>query len=315
MGTYERTAEGLRLIRRARPGSPTPVNHREDQGVLDHFSTDVDKAIQQRLRENTSRVNMPHQSDTSTHMRHFDFEAGRFYNRGSSLLGYLWDDSRSSIDPASTEIPDESDSCESFDPSKVAGNETVAHFPYMDNRPRAQRWGEKKFVTAQSILAEQAKIEPPKVFRDPTDPEVIYEELQKLEALANMDLNQVYYVICPWLRPADCMRMNGTDQMCPDKVHFKRIFNDGIPYKGKTNLKLGDCAYLDACHFPKQCGYVHYEKIMPRITYTLAQLVVQYATDEMLYAGNAVNWDIPIHPRVCLLLRSSLFAGLTTILA
>ncbi|KAI8808154.1 MT-A70-domain-containing protein [Cladochytrium replicatum] len=56
---------------------------------------------------------------------------------------------------------------------------------------------------------------------------------------------------CEWGLKAECWgKRNGVP--C-NKIHFRHIL------KPQTDLKLGDCSYLNTCHRMDQCQYVHYE--------------------------------------------------------
>ncbi|TPX39483.1 hypothetical protein SeMB42_g06354 [Synchytrium endobioticum] len=62
----------------------------------------------------------------------------------------------------------------------------------------------------------------------------------------------LYREFCEWGLRADCRKRHSANHFCT-KLHFRRIM---LP---QTDIKLGDCSYLNTCHHMDTCKFVHYE--------------------------------------------------------
>ena len=83
-------------------------------------------------------------------------------------------------------------------------------------------------------------------------------ELQERALLAflrDCSLDRPVRLTCPHTTTAKCMSVRGADRPCADRVHFERRLNP------VTDVKLGDCSYLDGCYNYDSCPFVHYTAI------------------------------------------------------
>ncbi|RPB08686.1 MT-A70-domain-containing protein [Morchella conica CCBAS932] len=66
-----------------------------------------------------------------------------------------------------------------------------------------------------------------------------------------------YVAHCSYLLEGRCKSASRHNRCCRDKLHFKRIIH------AQTDVRLGDCSFLDSCDMSDRCPYIHYQPLFP----------------------------------------------------
>lgn len=99
------------------------------------------------------------------------------------------------------------------------------------------------------------------------------EDLARSSVTFQSLLDPAYTPCCPYVYKGRCAAARELDTCCPDKIHFRRIIH------ARTNVRLGDCSFLDSCDLADKCPYVHYASEFPRIPRSNLDKVVEKARD------------------------------------
>jgi hypothetical protein len=116
-----------------------------------------------------------------------------------------------------------------------------------------------------------------------------------------VDLRMPIKIPCRHTTPNACMLAGNSEEPCPDKVHFVIQANE------LTDVRLGDCSYLEACYNIDTCPYVHYETIpalKPKMLYELYNFPKEYkgllpTPEEMLKYQDQHGIHHPVYIYLC----------------
>lgn len=86
-----------------------------------------------------------------------------------------------------------------------------------------------------------------------------FEKLARVDSISRTDLTRAYIPHCPYILKGRCQSALGGDKWCSDKVHFRRVVH------AHTDVRLGDCSFLDSCDLADRCPYIHYAPEYPEI--------------------------------------------------
>lgn len=74
---------------------------------------------------------------------------------------------------------------------------------------------------------------------------------------------------CPYILKGRCEAALGGNRYCSDRVHFKRVVH------AHTDVRLGDCSFLDSCDLADKCPYIHYALELPEISEVLFDRLIE----------------------------------------
>lgn len=85
----------------------------------------------------------------------------------------------------------------------------------------------------------------------------VFEDLARADAISEAPATTPH---CPYILKGRCQAALGGDECCSDKLHFRRVVH------AQTDVRLGDCSFLDSCDLADKCPYIHYEPDLPGVT-------------------------------------------------
>lgn len=85
----------------------------------------------------------------------------------------------------------------------------------------------------------------------------VFEDLARVDGISEAPASTPH---CPYILMGRCQAALGGDECCSDKLHFKRVVH------AQTDVRLGDCSFLDSCDLADKCPYIHYEPDLPGVT-------------------------------------------------
>jgi hypothetical protein len=86
-----------------------------------------------------------------------------------------------------------------------------------------------------------------------------------------------YVAHCPHLLEGRCKAASKHNRCCRDKLHFKRIIH------AQTDVRLGDCSFLDSCDMSDRCPYIHYQPLFPE---SVMKRIQELNKEELMTLGN-----------------------------
>lgn len=76
-----------------------------------------------------------------------------------------------------------------------------------------------------------------------------FENLARVDAISGIPAS---IPRCPYILKGRCQAALGSNKCCSGRVHFKRVVH------AHTDVRLGDCSFLDSCDLADKCPYIHY---------------------------------------------------------
>lgn len=78
---------------------------------------------------------------------------------------------------------------------------------------------------------------------------------------------------CPHILKGRCQAALGGNRYCSDRVHFKRVVH------AHTDVRLGDCSFLDSCDLADRCPYIHYAPELLGVSEALFNRLIEGGDD------------------------------------
>lgn len=78
---------------------------------------------------------------------------------------------------------------------------------------------------------------------------------------------------CPHILKGRCQAALGGNRYCSDRVHFKRVIH------AHTDVRLGDCSFLDSCDLADKCPYIHYALELSGVSEALFDRLMEGVND------------------------------------
>lgn len=86
------------------------------------------------------------------------------------------------------------------------------------------------------------------------DASTVFEDLAHSNTVPETSVSITH---CPYILKGRCQAALGGDECCSDKLHFRRVVH------AQTDVRLGDCSFLDSCDLADRCPYIHYAPEIP----------------------------------------------------
>lgn len=86
-----------------------------------------------------------------------------------------------------------------------------------------------------------------------------------------------YVAHCSYFLEGRCKSASRHNRCCRDKLHFKRIIH------AQTDVRLGDCSFLDSCDMSDRCPYIHYQPLFPE---SVIKRIQELNKEELMTLGN-----------------------------
>lgn len=95
------------------------------------------------------------------------------------------------------------------------------------------------------------------------DASTVFEDLAHANTVCETSASIAH---CPYILKGRCQAALGSDECCSDKLHFRRVVH------AQTDVRLGDCSFLDSCDLADRCPYIHYAPEIPEFGTPLDRL-------------------------------------------